>query len=56
VPSRSEKIHAEIRERYSENSELQILREHAAGKEGAAERFAEYNAFVESVLQKYPEE
>lgn len=55
-PTRSEKIHAEIREKYSENTELQILRENAAGKEGAAERFAEYNAYVESILAKYPED
>lgn len=56
VPTREEKINAEIRARYSSDDEYMLLREKAAGKEGADERFAEYNAFVESVLAKYPEE
>ena len=55
-PTREEKINAEIRAKYSADDEAQIVREKIAGKAGADERFAEYNAFVESVLAKYPEE
>ena len=55
-PTRTEKINIEIRKRYSSDDEAQIVREKIAGKEGADERFAEYNAYVESILNKYPEE
>lgn len=55
IPTREENINREIRERYSSDDEAQIVREMIAGKEGAKERFDEYNSYVESILAKYPE-
>lgn len=52
-PTRDEMINAAIRERYSSDDEFQLLREVAAGKEGAEQRFAEYNEYVESILVRY---
>lgn len=57
-PTRSEKINAEIRAVYTENDEFMILRQYNAEPSNPeyAARFAEYNAFVEAILAKYPEE
>lgn len=57
-PTREEKIHADIREKYTDNDELMILRQYASDPSNAAYKtaFEEYNAFVEDILAKYPEE
>jgi hypothetical protein len=52
-PTRDELINSAIRERYTSDDEAQIVREMIAGKTGARERFTEYNAYVESILDKY---
>lgn len=58
IPTREEKIHNEIRERYTENDEFMITRQYLANPDNPAYKvaFEEYNAFVEEVLAKYPEE
>lgn len=57
-PSRDELIHQEIRQHYTENDEFMIMRQYIANPSNTtfATRFNEYNAFVEEVLAKYPEE
>lgn len=58
VPTREEKINAEIRARYTENDEFQVLRQYSAIPDNPAFKaaFDEYNAFVEEILSRYPEE
>lgn len=57
-PTRNEKIHAEIRARYEDNDELMITRQLLADPDNPAYKaaFDEYNAFVEDILAKYPDE
>lgn len=58
IPTREEKINREIRERYTENDEFMILRQYSAHPENPEYKaaFDEYNAYVETILAKYPEE
>lgn len=57
-PTREEKIHQAIRERYTENDEFQILRQYSANPDNPAFKaaFDEYHAFVEEILAQFPEE
>lgn len=57
-PSRDEKIHEAIREKYTENDEFMITRQYLANPDNPAFKtaFDEYNAFVEEVLARFPEE
>ena len=53
-PTREEKINAEIRAKYTENDEFQILRQYSANPDNPAFKAAldEYHAFVEEILSR----
>lgn len=57
-PTREEKIHDDIRAKYTENDEFMITRQYLANPDNVAFKtaFEEYNDFVEEILAKYPEE
>ena len=55
-PTREEAINAEIRAKYTDNDEFQILRQYSADPSNSAYKaaFDEYHAFVEEILSRYP--